>query len=407
MDAPWRARFNAAYRPAHFAAYRTDLEQRIGAPVGFRLAETPVFLPDAFRRRTLVAAREILAQLSDPARLEHMRAAVPARWKAPHVTALPTFAVLDFAAVRDDDGEIAPRLVELQGFPSLLAFETMQSDAWEAALQRVDGLGGAWTGRFAPGDRAAFLALAHDVIVGDHDPRSVVLMDLDPPAQKTYCDFAATRRLFGVDAVAPQELIKRGRRLYRRGPDGRELPVERIYNRTIVDEIERTGASLPFDYRDDLDVEWAPHPDWFFIWSKHSLPYLDHPAVPSTRFVRDVERLPDDLAERCVLKPLFSFAGGGVNVRPTPADVAAIPAAHGGAWCLQDKIAYAPVIAMPEGGAAKVEIRMMFVRRDHDAEFTPTINLCRLTRGEMVGVDYNRDAPWTGSSIGLWREGEG
>ncbi|MBV9102892.1 MAG: hypothetical protein JO060_04825 [Candidatus Eremiobacteraeota bacterium] len=402
MQQTYRQRFNAAYSPGLFRRYHADLEQRLGWPVGFRLAETPVFFPTDFRERVLRAAREIIAQLCEPARLEPMREAVPRRWRVPRPTSLPTFVVLDFAAVRCDDGTIVPRLVELQGFPSLLAFESMQADAWEAALQEIPGLEGDWSGRFL--EREPFSRLARDVIVGDHDPSDVVLLDLHPGSQKTACDFSATRRLFGVDFIGPEGLRKIGRRLVRRRADGRDVPVRRIYNRMIVDEIERTGTPLPFDMKDDLDVEWTPHPDWFFIWSKHALPFLDHPAVPRTRFLSDVREIPERLEEHYVLKPLFSFAGGGVKVRPTPADIDAIAPQSRGAWCLQERVDYSSVIAAPDGGAAKAEIRIMCLRRERDHAFTPAINLCRLTRGEMVGVDYNRDVPWTGSTIGLCRE---
>lgn len=404
MDPLFRRRFNAAYTPALFDAYRTDLARRLGCLVGFRLAETPVFLPADFRGRLEVAAREILAQLREPARIAQMEAAVPERWQVPHRPALPTFAALDFAVVREQDGTLAPRLVELQGFPSLLAFETMQGDAWDAALAGVPGCGLEWTSRFGGLSRDGLLELARAAIVGDRDPNEVVLLDLDPPSQKTACDFVATRALFGVDAVDPRELYERDRRLYRRDPNGRERPVRRIYHRLIADEMERKGASLPFDPRADLDVEWTPHPAWFWIWSKHSMPFLDHPAVPRTRMLSEVHELPPDLERSYVLKPLFSFAGGGVNVRPTAANVAAIPAQARAGWCLQERIPYGGVLDAPDGGEVKVEVRLMFLRPDRAAELTPALNLCRLARGEMHGVDYNRDLTCTGSSIGLWPE---
>ena len=404
MDPSPRSTYNAAFAPQSFERYAADLVRRLGCEVGFRLAETPIFLSTDFRERTLRAAREILAQLRDPARIERMAEAVPERWRVPRRSSLPTFAVIDFAVTREPDGTFSPRVVELQGFPSLLAFETMQGDAWSAQLQHVAGLEGAWTSRLAGQDRDALLALARAAIVGDHDPNEVVLLDLEPLAQKTFCDFAATKQLFGVDWAAPQDLACRSRRLFRRDAAGREIPVKRIYNRMIVDEIERTQTVLPFDLRDDIDVEWTPHPDWFFIWSKHSLPYLDHWAVPKTQFLCDVRELPAELESRFVLKPLFSFAGGGVNVRPTPADVAAIPERECRTWCLQERVDYAEAIRAPDGGAAKLEVRTMFLRPEAESAFTPAINLCRMTRGEMVGVAYNRDMPWTGSTIGLWRE---
>jgi hypothetical protein len=248
--------------------------------------------------------------------------------------------------------------------------------------------------------REAFLRLAQRTIAGDHDPREVILMDIDPPTQKTWPDFAATRLLFGVDPVCPTSLVKRGKKLFR--ADG--TPVRRIYNRVVFDELERKRLDLPFDYRDELDVEWTPHPNWYWVWSKHSLPYLDHWSVPRATFVSALDRIPPDLTERYVLKPLFSFAGGGVNVDPVPADIERIPAADRHAWCIQEKISYEPALEAADGGGVKVEVRMMFLRPDEDALPTLAQNLVRLSRGKMLGVDFNKDFTWVGSSIGLWRE---
>jgi len=232
----------------------------------------------------------------------------------------------------------------------------------------------------------------------------MTVLDIDPPHQKTAIDFAATERLFGVAARDPRALTVRGRALVRKDERGREVPVRRIYYRLVPDEMERRALALPFDVRQELDVEWAPHPNWFFIWSKSSLPFLDHPAVPQTRLLCDVPDVLAALRAGCVLKPLFSFAGAGVNLAPTLADVAAIPERERDAWCLQERIEYAPALPAPDGGAVKVEMRMMFARPDRAARLELVTNLCRLSRGAMIGVDYNKDMTWVGSSVGMWRD---
>jgi hypothetical protein len=403
MEPTARALFNAAFSEAGYLRYCADLVRRTGGEqIGFRLAETPTFFPAELRERCVRAGNEIVAQLCEPANIARMRAAIPPDRNVPGETALPSFGIIDFALVEEADGSLGPRLVEIQGFPSLIAFQQMQRDAWAAELARMPGLEGPWSCWFGDLDHDDFLALARRTIVGERDPAHVALVDIDPPAQKTSCDFRATKTLFGVDAVCPTKLEKRGRRLFRRDVAGRALPVERIYWRIVIDELEKKGVTLPFDLRDELDVEWTPHPNWFFIWSKYSLPFLDHPAVPRTRFLSEVETLPADLAERYVLKPLFSFAGGGVNVAPTAADVAAIPRAQRGGWCLQEKITYAPDLRAVDGGGVKAEMRMMYLRPDDADELVPAINLCRLARGPMIGVDFNKDLTWVGSSIGLW-----
>jgi hypothetical protein len=396
VDRHFRQLFNAQFTPERYAAYQRDLSQRLDSNFEFRLAETPIFLPDDFKQQLVDGARAIVAQLSAPAALERMKRAIPPRWDTPGMDALPNFTQVDFAVVREGDGYV-PKLIELQGFPSLTSLQAVQRDAWRDALRTMDGLDREWSCWFSGLDRDAFLELARRTIVGDHDPREVILMDLDPRTQKTYPDFAATKLLFGVEPWDPTKLRVEGRQLFL--PDGTR--VRRIYNRVVFDELLVKGVELPFDYRDDLDVEWAPHPNWYWTWSKYSLPFLDHPTVPKATFVSDLRGVPDDFTNRYVLKPLFSFAGGGVNVEPTAEDLARIPDAERDAWCIQEKIEYAPALQAVDGGGVKIEIRMMFLRPDDEPTPILAQNLVRLSRGKMLGVDFNKQFTWVGSSVAL------
>jgi hypothetical protein len=402
MDPRYRRLFNEQFTPERYRSHSNELSRRLGCAFDFRLAETPTFLPEDLRRRVVECATAIVAQLSDRALIERMMDAIPERWNTPGMDRLPNFAQVDFA-VTEENGKLVPRLIELQGFPSLTAMQVVQRDVWNEELQTMRGLDGDWSSWFSGFDRTAFLELARRTIAGSHDSAEVILMDIDPPRQKTYPDFAATKLLFGIDAVDPRALARRGSQLFRRDERGREVRVKRIHNRIVFDELIAKGIELPFDYREPLDVEWAPHPNWYWVWSKYSLPFLDHPSVPRATFVSDLERLPDDLAARYVLKPLFSFAGGGVNVEPTPADVAVIPADERHAWCIQEKIEYAPVLRAADGGGVKVEIRMMFLRPDDAEKPVLAQNLVRLSRGRMLGVDFNKQFTWVGSSIGLYQ----
>ncbi len=396
MEPRFRGLFNEQFTPALYDWYRDELARRLDCTFEFRLAETPLFLTDDFKQRAVDAAEAIVSQLSDRALIDEMKAAIPERWNTPGMDALPNLAQVDFAVVRAEDGTLVPKLIELQGFPSLTSLQIIQRDVWKDTLAQLDGLDLAWSCWFSGYDRESFIDLARRTIVGMNDPAEVILMDIDPPRQKTYPDFAATKQLFGVDAVDPRALVKRGRALFRR--DG--TPVRRIYNRVVFDELIAKKIELPFDYREELDVEWAPHPNWYWVWSKYSLPFLRHESVPKATFVSDLERVPDDLS-RYVLKPLFSFAGGGVNVDPTRADVDAIPASDRHAWCLQEKIEYEPALQAADGGGVKMEIRMMFLRPDDEAKPVLAQNLVRLSRGKMLGVDFNKQFTWVGSSVAL------
>ena len=395
MDQRFRSLFNQQITPALYRWYQEELSRRLGCPFEFRLAESPLFLTDDFKERAVTSAQAIMDQLCDPALIERMKAAIPARWNTPGMDALPNLAQVDFAVVREN-GTLVPKLIELQGFPSLTGLQIIQRDVWKETMARMDGLDVAWSCWYSGYDREAFVDLARRTIVGVNDPREVILMDLDPPRQKTYPDFAATRQLFDVDAVDPTTLVKRGKQLFR--TDG--TPVRRIYNRVVFDELIAKGIALPFDYREELDVEWAPHPNWYWVWSKYSLPFLRHESVPKATFLSELDQIPGDLS-RFVLKPLFSFAGGGVNVEPTRADLEAIPAGERHAWCLQEKIEYEPALEAADGGGVKIEIRMMFLRPDDEPRPILAQNLVRLSRGKMLGVDFNKQFTWVGSSVGL------
>jgi hypothetical protein len=324
-----------------------------------------------------------------------MKRAIPELWNTPGMDSLPNFTQVDFAVV-DENGTYVPKLIELQGFPSLTALQVFKRDVWADTLARLPGLEGPWSCWFSGFSRSEFLDLARKTIVGGHDPAEVVLMDIDPPRQKTSPDFAATKLLFGIDSVDPRELSKRGKQLFRGN-----TRIRRIYNRIVFDELAASRIEMPFDYRDELDVEWTPHPNWYWVWSKYSLPFLNHPSVPKATFVTDVDRVPERFSERYVLKPLFSFAGGGVNVEPTAEDLARVPAAERGNWCIQEKIEYAPAIRAADGGGVKAEIRMMFLRPDDEPRPILAQNLARLSRGKLLGVNFNKEFTWVGSSVAL------
>jgi hypothetical protein len=402
MDPRYRSLYNAAYTDAFYADFIAAFEDRVGCAIPYRVAETPFFIPDALRDRLAKHAREILDQVLTPASIEAGKAAIPADLDAPGMTEVPDCVQIDFAIVEGPDGSLDGKVVELQAFPSLYALMAMKLEVIARLMaERIPGLDRPWSIYYDGLDGKGFTERLRSAVVGDHDPEKVVLLDLTPEKQKTYPDFAATQLMLGVDPVCPTTLKKQGSKLFRE-KNGRLVPVERIYNRVVFDELARAGASLPFSYTDALDVTWCSHPNWYWIISKHSLPRLDHPAVPRARTLREVgDAYPEDLSN-WVLKPLFSFAGSGVLVDPTHQDLVDIPADQRDGWLLQEKITYHPGIPMPDGNRVKAEVRMMFLRGKGDDKPKLTLNLVRLSRGKMLGVDQNKNLTWVGGSIGLF-----
>jgi hypothetical protein len=390
-----RRQFNESWTEARYRDAVRQLELRTGATLGFPLSETPCFLPKPLIDSLAATGLELVNQiLDDREAMTAANGAVPPRYMGSGAEDLPTFLQVDFGLVRDANGAIQPKLVELQAFASLYGFQWAMADAYREAFGLPSTLN-----LFLDGLNAdAYRALIYRAIVGEHDPREVVLMEIDPRQQKTWPDFVITEQMWGVRAIDTSEVHREGRRLYYRR-DGKATQIKRVYNRVIPDELERKRIQLPFGYTDDLDVEWAGHPAWYFRISKFSIPWLQHASVPETHFLHGLESIPAD-RDRFLLKPLFSFAGGGIIFAPTDAQITAIPAAERKNYILQERINFTPVIDTPEG-PTQVEIRVMYVRDPADRRLHPVLPLLRMGRGRMMGVDHNKGLRWVGASAGL------
>ena len=408
-----RKQFNDGFTLEKYQAFLRRVDDLSGTHVSFRLSETPCFFPKELLERMAEDGKELIRQLvENPEYRAKSDEAVPAEFKVPNEPDHPMFVQVDFGLVRDARGELLPKLVELQAFPSLYAYQGPLAEAYLDVYQmRAAGFGfrasADPTPRLASGelkyflgglDQTTYLELLRRAIVGGHDPENVILMEIDPLHQKTLPDFLLTEKMLGVRTVDIIDIKKEGSRLYYER-DGKLVPIRRIYNRTIVDELERKGVKFGFDWRDELDVEWAGHPNWYFRISKFSIPYLKHESVPKTWFLDRLPEIPRDL-ENYALQPLYSFAGLGVVIAPTKEDIAAIPAEKRPYYILQERLHFEPVIETPFGGT-KAEVRVMYVWLE---ELTAVLTIIRMGRGLMMGVDHNRNMEWVGASAAFYLE---
>jgi hypothetical protein len=390
-----RKQFNDGFTPEKYQAFLRRIDEACGTHVQFRLSETPCFFPKELIDRMARDGAKLVRQLvENPAYRAKSDEAVPAEFKVPNEPDHPMFVQVDFGLVRDAAGELQPKLVELQAFPSLYAYQGPLAEAYIDVFALDSRLKYFLSGL----ETSSYRELLRRAIVGGHDPENVILMEVDPGHQKTLPDFLLTEKMLGVRTVDIVDIRKEGSHLYyERG--GKRVPIRRIYNRAIVDELERKHVKLAFDWRDDLDVEWAGHPNWYFRISKFSIPYLQHASVPKTWFLDRLTEIPRDL-ENYALKPLYSFAGLGVVIAPTKEDIAAIPAEKRPYYILQERMHFEPVIATPFGGT-KAEVRVMYVWLD---KLTPVLTIIRMGRGLMMGVDHNKNMEWVGASAGLYLE---
>ena len=386
-----RQAFLKHYSAATHQAMKQELLRRVGVPIEFRLSETPCFLPASLGRSLIDAAGQMIHQLlDDPAYMKAADAIVPSEFRIAHGEKRPTFMQIDFGLVNTDHG-LEGRLVELQAFASLYGFQKLfaeaSRDAWhlDGVSPYFDGLSG-----------QQYIDLVKQAIVGDNDPNECVLLEIEPEHQKTRPDFAATEQLWGVRAIDLRTVTQEGRRLYTTH-DGKRTRIAKIYNRVIPDELHKRHLAWPFDLSADLDVEWAGGPDWYFRISKFAIPWLKHPWVPKTQYLSDVKSVPTD-RENLVLKPLFSFAGGGVTFNPTDEQINAIPVEERRNYALQERVRFTPTIETPHG-PTQIELRLMFIR-DGD-RYRCLLPLGRMGRGLMMGVDYNKGLEWVGAAAVL------
>ncbi len=401
MIESYRRDFNARFTPGKYAELLRRLDEQTKTHIEFRVAETPCFFPRELMEEMVRAGVELTHQLlENPEYMRLSGASIPEEFRVPNEDKHPHFMTVDFGLVRDAAGALRPKLVEMQAFPSIFGYQPLLAEHYVS----VFGVDPKLEYFFGGLDEADYWELMRKVIVGENDPANVVLAEVDPERQKTLPDFRMHEQKLGIRTVNVRELVQVGRKLHYL--DGARLvPIYRIYNRVIVDELEREGITLPFDYRDDLDVTWAGHPNWYFRISKFSIPYLDHPTVPAAVFLDDwfADKGRDKLPERredWVFKPLYSFAGKGIQFGPSDADLAAIPVDQRHNYLLQERVQFEPVIATPEG-MTQAEVRILYVWPD-EGQMTPMTSLVRMGRGLMMGVDHNRDRTWVGGSAGLF-----
>jgi hypothetical protein len=393
MDPQLRSRFNAEFTPEKYAALVRCVNESEKWPADFRISETPIFLTREFTDEVTRAANEIIALTRTPEFAKHAASAVPKTLDVPNESGHPNFHVVDFAICAEAD-RLVPRLIELQAFPSLFGFQLLLLGCIRKAYPVIPRQ---WTSSFGGIKDEAYLDLLRRTIITKSDPENVILLDIEPEKQKTRVDFAATEQLLGIRSVCVTKIGRRQRKLFYER-DGREVRIERIYNRVIFDElIRRPDLNLSFRFQDDLDVTWVGHPNWYFRISKHSLPFLKTEHTSPTFFV-DEFPAGEDL-DGYVLKPLYSFAGHGVDMEPTPERIGALENPH--EWILQQKVDYAAFVPTVDGKKSKAEIRMMFVWPENEHDPTLVNNLVRMSQGKMMGVDFNIDKTWIGASIAL------
>lgn len=391
-----RKAYNEAFTKEKYDAFLNQLHGVYPGQVDFRVAETPIFVPKDFTKKMLDACENIVDIIAAPQFKELTKNAIPKNVQVPGENDHSHFIAFDFGICINEAGEYEPQLIEMQGFPSLFAYEILLDDVYKDNFPIPPGFS-SYLGGYT---NETYSKLLKEIIVGTHHPENAILLEIFPRKQKTRIDFFCTEEHTGIKMVCLTELIKEGKKLYYLN-EGKKTEVKRIYNRVIFDDLQQQAPEVQEKgkiFFEELDVEWCPHPNWFYRISKYTLPLIRHPYVPPTFFLHEIKQMPADL-ENYVLKPLFSFAGQGVIIDVTKEDIEKVKDPEN--WILQRKVKYADVIQTPDI-PAKAEIRIFYFWKDGAARPVATNNLARLSKGKMVGVRYNKDKEWVGGSFCLF-----
>jgi hypothetical protein len=393
MISKYRKQFNQEFSQEKYNQIKEILKEKSGLVPSFRISESPLFLTKEFEDKLIDASESIIDQIKNlPSKT--LQKAIPDNCRVPNDTDKPHFFTIDFGVCKNENGEIEPQLIELQAFPSLYAFQKVFEDTFCEVYPFLSEIRNKMP-------HEEFKNYLKELIVGNENPENVILLEIYPEKQKTAIDFILTEKLLGIKTVCLTKIKKEGRKLFYEN-NGKLIEIKRIYNRVIFDELDRIpNLKTEFDFREDIDVTWVTHPNWFFKISKFLLPMLKHQFVPKSYFLHEFPE--DEKLENFVLKPLFSFAGSGVNLNPTKEITEAIEDKEN--YILQRKVTYEPLFEDINGEFSKAEIRLLYIWRENDDRPILLENLGRMTKAAMVNVDFNKkDAIWIGSSNAFFAE---
>ncbi|MCS6821387.1 MAG: hypothetical protein NZ551_05915 [Microscillaceae bacterium] len=387
-----RQRYNEAFSTAQYEAFLQKIHTDFPNQLEFRVAETPIFVPKSLKNKLIEACESIIDTIVSPDFKQKTQAAIPKHQFVPNENDHSSFVAIDFAICQNKAGELTPQLIELQGFASLYAFQAYIAEQFQQHFYCPENYSSFFNGF----TKESYLAELKKLLLGKHKPENVILLEIYPETQKTRIDFAVTKHFFGIEPVCYTKIIREGRQIFYE-KEGKKVQIKRIYHRLIFDELETyPNLQTNFNMTDDVEVEWVGHPNWFFRISKYTLPLLaDNPYVPKSYFLHELQTYPTDL-ENYVLKPLYSFAGTGVKLNITAQDLDTIQDREN--YLIQRKVQYVPVIQAPNG-MVKCEIRMLYIWHDDAPRPVLATNLARMSRGEMIGVRFNKDFDWVGGTV--------
>jgi hypothetical protein len=394
MQPELRQSFNQQFSQVSYQEFLEAIKKLAPEQLDFRVAETPVFIPADLKNKMLQAGEDFIDALTNEHFKSITESSIPDFLSIPGENEFPEMMVFDFGICKNKNGDYEPQLIEIQGFPSLFCFQYFSDLIYKQHFHVPENYSSYLNGY----NSDSYLQLLKEIILDKENPEHVILLELFPEQQKTRIDFACTEKLLGIKTVCLTKLIAEGNELFYKN-EGVKTKIKRIFNRIIFDDLPKQNLENIINLNQEFDVQWIPHPNWYYRISKFALPFIESEYAPQSFFLNEITTpLP---LEEYVLKPLFSYAGMGVVLDVSQEIIDKIPDPEN--WILQQKVNYANVIATPDE-PAKLEVRLFYFKKKEWSRPKAVHNLARLSKGKMIGTRYNEGKTWVGGTIAYFEK---
>lgn len=385
-----REQFNAVFDISQSKNIWDDIDKEFPGYRDFKIAEIPVFLDNELKSKLLMAGNTCLDVILAP---DFIQKNMGSEFQFGQKNSKPDFICLDFAITLNEHDEFIPKLIEAQGFPTLLGFQQYLTGKFKKHCQIPSG----FTSHFNRINAFHFSEKIGSILKQYGD--DTVLLEAYPEKQRTRLDFKLTEAYWGIKTVCLSQIEANSGKLYYKTGDNLK-PINAIYNRVIIEEVVKTYPELltKIELLKEVEVSWISHPDWYYLISKAALPLFKGPYVPSSKIFYKGDDIPENL-EDYILKPLFEYGGDGVqldlNQSIFESCLENVP------YLLQQKVRYADCILLPNGQKRKAEIRLIYGQEPSKKRPTLLANLTRLSDSGWMNTSQNF-TDFTGGSIAFF-----
>ena len=200
-----REEFNKNFTEKKYEEFLEDLNSKHPGDIVFRVAETPIFVPKDFTNKMIGACETIVDFIKDPGFKKLTERAIPAGENVPGENDHSHFIAFDFGICENGKGELGATVNRDAGIPysssrSRLIIPQVLEKHFDIPENFSDYLNGY--------NVDTYVQFLKEIILGNHDPENVILLELKPHEQKTRIDFYCTQDYLHIPIVCLTESYK-------------------------------------------------------------------------------------------------------------------------------------------------------------------------------------------------------